>query len=228
MRTINNIRNMIAAKYTAGDFTGDTIEIIGDSFIADEPTIFGQLNEDYIKREFDWYLSESLNVYDIKGKVPPIWIAHSSKDGLINSNYGFLAFSPENGSQYLNAMMKLIKDEDSRQATMIYTRPSMHSDWNYDGMSDFVCTNTVQYLIRDNTLHTVVQMRSNDVVFGYRNDYAWQKNIQTQMYLDLKSMEYPELKLGPIVWNSASLHVYERHFPLIEKFISTGEFDVAL
>ena len=228
MRTISNIRKMLAAKYEAGEFSGDTIEIIGDSFIADEPTIFGKVNEDYIKREFDWYLSESLNVNDITGKTPPIWTAHATPDGLINSNYGFLAFSPENGSQYLNAMMKLIRDDESRQATMIYTRPSMHSDWDRDGMSDFVCTNTVQYLIRDNTLHTIVQMRSNDVVFGYRNDYAWQKHIQEQMHLDLKSMEYPELKLGPMIWNAASLHVYERHYPLIEKFIETGEFDVSL
>lgn len=224
MRSIQEIRWILANKYQAGEFTGDTIEVVGDSFLADEPTIFGKVNEDYVRREFDWYMSESLNVNDIEGKVPPIWKAHATEDGRINSNYGFLAFSPGNGSQYLNVMSKLIADRDSRQATMIYTRPSMHGDWNHDGMSDFVCTNTVQYLIRNDRLHAVVQMRSNDVVFGYRNDYAWQKHVQEQLYLDLKSLEYHELQMGEIVWNAASLHIYERHYPLLEKFIETGEF----
>ena len=40
MRSIQQIRWMLANKYEASDFTNDTIEIIGDSFIADEPTIF--------------------------------------------------------------------------------------------------------------------------------------------------------------------------------------------
>ena len=224
MRTIPELRDLLAKKYKRNDFTNDTIELIGESFIADEDTIFGKVNEDYVRRELDWYLSESLNVNDIEGKVPPIWKAHATPEGYINSNYGFLAFSPQNGAQYLNVFNKLMTDENTRQATMIYTRPSMHADWNHRGMSDFVCTNTVQYFIRNNKLETVVQMRSNDVVFGYRNDYAWQKHVRDQLYLDLKSMEYLDLEVGSIVWNAASLHVYERHYNLLEHYLETGEF----
>ena len=224
MRTIADIRRLLAGKYKQGDFVNGTVELIGESFLADEPTIFGKVNDDYVNRELRWYLSESLNVNDIEGKVPPIWKAHATPDGFINSNYGYLVFSANNGSQYLNVMTKLM-DETTRQATMIYTRPSMHADWNKDGMSDFVCTNTVQYFIRNNKLEVVVQMRSNDVVFGYRNDYAWQVYVRDQLLKDLRGLEYPRLQAGSIRWTAASLHVYERHYPLLENFIETGRFD---
>jgi thymidylate synthase len=106
---------------------------------------------------------------------------------------------------------------------MIYTRPSMHTEYSTAGMSDFICTNAVQYLIRDGALHTVVQMRSNDVVFGYRNDYAWQHYVSSSLlkqYNDRLYEESDEIVLGSITWQVGSLHVYERHFPMIEDYIS--------
>lgn len=224
MRTIPEIRQLLSEKYKRREIVNNTVELIGESFKADQDTIFGKVNEDYVRREFDWYMSESLNVFDIESPVPAIWKQHASAEGLINSNYGYLAFGAGNGNQYLNVFTKLMTDENTRQATMIYTRPSMHADWNRDGMSDFVCTNAVQYFIRNNKLETVVQMRSNDVVFGYRNDYAWQKHVRDQLYLDLKSMEYLTLEVGDIIWNASTLHVYDRHFHLLEKFIETGEY----
>ena len=67
---------------------------------------------------------------------------------------------------------------------MIYTRPSIWMEYNEDGKNDFICTNAVTYYIRDNYLQSVVQMRSNDVVFGYKNDYAWQLYVLEQMAKD--------------------------------------------
>jgi thymidylate synthase len=60
-------------------------------------------------------------------------------------------------------------------------------------------------------------MRSNDVVFGYRNDYAWQKHMADMMCHELK------VELGNIYWNVGSLHVYERHFNFIDTFIKEEE-----
>ena len=68
---------------------------------------------------------------------------------------------------------------------------------------------SVQYFIRDNSLIALVQMRSNDVVFGYKNDKAWQDNIHTILAKDLKRNK------GQMIWHAGSLHVYERHFSLI-------------
>ena len=98
---------------------------------------------------------------------------------------------------------------------MIYNRPSIQVEYDENGKNDFICTNAVTYYIRDNYLHCVVQMRSNDVIFGYRNDYAWQKEIQTRLHEDLNATGM-ELKLGQMMWQVQNLHVYERHFDLVK------------
>ena len=60
------------------------LEIINANFIADEPTIFGSPNENYIKRELEWYKSKSLNVNEIPGGAPTIWKQVADMDGWIN------------------------------------------------------------------------------------------------------------------------------------------------
>mgnify|MGYP006277829637 FL=1 len=98
---------------------------------------------------------------------------------------------------------------------MIYNRPTMHDDYNKGGMSDFMCTNAVQYLIRNNKLNALVYMRSNDAVFGYKNDYAWQKHLLEELVKDLRNEWLDDIQIGDIYWNVASLHVYERHFKFV-------------
>jgi thymidylate synthase len=215
MYAVSNIRRILAEKLANQDFVTDktgvkTVEILNASFIANEPAIFGTVNEDYVVRELDWYTSMSLNVNDIPGGPPAIWKMVATPEGLINSNYGWCIYTKANGQQYLNVVNQLKANPDSRRATMIYNRPSMHDDYNKDGMSDFMCTNTVQYLVRDGKVNALVYMRSNDAVFGYKNDFAWQKYVLESVCEDL------DLPIGDIYWNVASLHVYERHFNLIE------------
>ena len=194
------------------DKTGvKTIEMLGATFEADESMIFGEVNEDYIERELRWYESMSLYVEDIPGKTPVIWQQVASKHGKINSNYGWAIWHPKNYCQYKNVLEELSSSPNSRRAVMIYTRPSMWEDYNEDGMSDFMCTNAVQYMIRDGQLIAVVQMRSNDVVFGYRNDYAWQKYVADCLTDDLNLEKQPK-----IIWHVGNLHVYERHFDKVK------------
>jgi thymidylate synthase len=212
---VSNIRRILAEKLKNEDFVTDktgvkTVEVLNASFIANEPAIFGTVNEEYVARELEWYRSMSLNVNDIPGGPPAIWKMVATPEGLINSNYGWCIYSKDNGYQYLNVVNQLKANPDSRRATMIYNRPSMHDDYNKDGMSDFMCTNTVQYLVRDGKVNALVYMRSNDAVFGYKNDFAWQKYVLESVCEDL------DLPIGDIYWNVASLHVYERHFNLIE------------
>lgn len=215
MLKVSDIRQHFIDELAAGNFVTDktgvkTIEMIGATFEANEPTIFGEVNEDYIDRELEWYKSKSLNVNDIPGKVPAIWQQVADKDGFINSNYGWCIWSKDNGGQYWKVYNELSANPNSRRAVMIYTRPSMHEDYNRNGMSDFMCTNTVQYLIRDDTLIAVVQMRSNDVVFGYRNDFAWQNHVVKLMGAALG------IDKTKVIWHVGNLHVYERHFELVK------------
>lgn len=204
-----------------------TIEMIGASFIADEDSIFGEVNWDYVRREEEWYNSMSLNVNDIPGGAPAIWKAVADKTtGEINSNYGWCIYSPQNGitedsgegwmSQYKFAFQELRQNPESRRAMMIYTRPSMWLDYNKGGRSDFMCTNAVQYVIRHGAVHAIVQMRSNDAVFGYKNDRAWQQHVLEKITADLNVDRIEPLAVGNLYWNVGSLHVYSRHYSLVD------------
>jgi len=226
---VKDIRNLFLEEYKNKRFIQDktgstTIELIGISFLADEDRIFGEPNTDYIKRELDWYLSQSLNVNDINGIVPKIWKKVADPSGFINSNYGWMIFNKENGNQYENCLQELIKNKDSRRAVMIYTRPTMWIDYNKNGMSDFCCTENVQYFIRDGELIATPRLRSNDAIFGYKNDLAWQIFILNKLYDKLKCIY--NLNNKKIIWNSGSLHIYSSHYYLLEHFIKTGEINI--
>ena len=219
---VKDINALFQAKLLNEMFVVDktgvkTIEILNAAFEADEDFIVRPPNTEYITRELEWYESQSLDVNDIPGNTPAIWKAVSDKNDKINSNYGYLVHSEDNYSQYLSVLAELSDNPESRRANMIYTRPSIQMDAFSNGMSDFICTNNVQYFIRDGKLITSVYMRSNDAVFGYNNDFAWQKHVRDSLIDDLETDTYKRYLPGPIYWNVGSLHVYERHFKFVEE-----------
>lgn len=235
MDTIRKIRALFSRIYQEKIFVPDktgqkTIEILGAQFLADEETIFGIPNTQYITKEIGWYMSRSLSIYDIEPPIPKIWKSVASEDGLINSNYGYLMFDPQNYSQLDNCISELRKNPWSRRAVAIYIRPSIWNEYNRHGMSDFICTNTVQYFIRQSPnepdslrFFARVDMRSNDVWAGYRNDYAWQSFVFNYMFSALK-ITFLELKKGAIIWGCGSFHLYERNFDLVQHYIDTGDY----
>jgi thymidylate synthase len=231
---VSDIRNEFARLLAEKQFTtvnreasmtgltgNTTIEIVGASFVADEEAIFGEVNWDYVKREEQWYNSLSLNVNDIPGGAPAIWKAVADKDGFINSNYGAIIFSDWNGNQYENCLKELKQNPESRRAVMIYTRPTMWSEYNLNGRSDFICTNAVGYVIRNGALNAHVQMRSNDSIFGFRNDLAWQQHVLERLAAELN------VEVGKIYWTVTSLHIYARHYYLVDHFSKTGEIHIS-
>lgn len=228
--TVHEIRQEFVRLLNKQEFVIDksgvkTLEIINGNFIANQELIFGAVNHDYVKRELDWYKSESLNVDDIPGGAPQIWKQVADKNGFINSNYGWCIFSDENNNQFAHVATELEDRPDSRRATMIYTRPTMWGDHNKNGRSDFMCTNATQYLIRDGKVHAIVQMRSNDVVFGYRNDYAWHSYVLDELIAELANRG-KHYRRGTIHWNAGSLHIYERHFYLVHNYAKTGQLSI--
>lgn len=218
MNRVSDIRTKLIEKYKNEDFVIDktgvkTIELIGESFVVDEDWIIRPPNYGYIERELAWYKSQSLYVEDIPGQTPAIWKQVADKNGKINSNYGYLIWSEENGRQYEHVLDELRKNPNSRRAVMIYNRPTMHSDYCTDGMSDFICTYANDFLIRDGKLISHYLMRSNDAVFGANNDFAWARYVQQKLAHDL------DIAVGDLIWTASSLHVYEYHFCHIEKLI---------
>lgn len=214
---VKYIRETFKDKLKSGNFCIDktgvkTIEIIGASFIADEPSIFGVPSEEYINLELEWYRSGSTNINDIYGperEPPAAWQYAANTHGEINSNYGHIIYSDKYFNQYNNVINELKNNPDSRRAQLVYNRPSVWKEYNENGKSDFICTNAQTFYIRDGKLDMVSQMRSNDAVFGYKNDYAWAKYLMDDVAKDL------DLEVGELTWQVMNLHVYERHFKFL-------------
>ena len=178
----------------------------------------------YLLGEFIWYLSGSPNVQDIN-MYSKFWEAIAKEDGTVNSNYGTRIFGHSKlypFNQWNKVKELLQKDKDSRQAII---RINHADDYTYAN-HDVPCTLTLQFFIRKNALHLVVNMRSNDIWRGYCNDQFQFTMLQELMMLELREF-YPDLELGKYYHNAASMHIYEMHFEAAKKIIadkSTQEF----
>lgn len=195
------------------------LEKIGFSFCLNPKqwkinTDFKSSNISYIKKELKWYLSQSLSINGYVDDIK-IWKYTANKHGEINSNYGYLVFSEDNGSQFENAYKSLINDRYTRQAVIIYTRPEIHTEAFESDKKDFICTNLNHFFIRNNRLIMIYQMRSNDFIYGFFNDFAWACFLYRKMFRKLKKT-YKDLEYGYIQWNADSLHIYERHFDIFK------------
>jgi len=231
MLKTEDIKKLFIEKYKNKDFRtignavqqSKTIELQNIQFEVDKPWIIREPNYEYFNKEFKWYKSQSLNVNDIPNGAPKMWKACADKDGFINSNYGWMIWSKENGEQFNHCLEKLIEDPHTREACMIYNRPSMQEDYKKNGMHDFCCTYAVQCFLNEdeyNILHLkyIVYMRSNDAVFGFDNDALWHRNVQILLASKLAQDNAlnREIRIDPIIWNAGSLHIYERHFKFLE------------
>jgi thymidylate synthase len=175
-----------------------------------------ETNDLYVQNELLWYLSQDLNVRnDYVGHVK-IWQKVADADGFINSNYGWCVFSEENHRQYDHVVEELLLNPFSRRAEMIYNRPEMWEDYNKNGRSDFMCTDKVQVLIRNNKLIYHVHQRSCDLMFGFFNDFPWACYVYERLMVDLRKT-YPDLEYGYIDYVCDSIHVYERHFETLKQ-----------
>ena len=223
--TTIDIAKQLKSKYVNNDFRiignnvqqSNTVEIQGAHFIADKSWIIREPNFDYADRELEWYKTQSLNVNDIPKGAPKMWKMCATEDGRINSNYGWCILSEENCYQFEHCLNMLTNDIHTREACMIYNRPSMQKEYNKDNMHDFMCTFAVQCFLNEDVDGTLlldyqVFQRSCDAVFGYCNDYLWHAKVQEELANALCDTLDRAVYPNNIIYNCGSLHVYERHF----------------
>ena len=94
---------------------------------------------------------------------------------------------------------ELKKDPDSRRAVVVIHNST---DCNHE-TKDSACTLTWQFLIREGKLDMVVNMRSNDILWGTCLDIPAFGFIQEVMAYWL------EIPVGRYIHNAASLHYYD-------------------
>ena len=162
----------------------------------------------YLKNELKWYLKGSTTIEEIS-KYSSFWSTLSDSNGTINSNYGHIAFIDKfNGkSQYEWCVDSIKKDLNTRQALINYNQPKH----KYNNNKDFVCTIAQHFMVRNGFLDSTVFMRSNDLIYGLTYDVPW------FCLLMKKVAKECNLQLGTYRHYAASLHVYEKHFNIINE-----------
>ena len=198
-------------------------EIIDASIVICDPTMNLFVNDvrsvplKYLKDELKLYFSGTNSVEEF-GNASKFWRQLSTDNKTVNSAYGYLLFKKLNAhgkTQWQWMIDSLKADSDSRQALMYLGG----TDYQYDGVKDFVCTTSYHMFIRDNMLYMIVNRRSQDIFFGMTFDVPWELILMQCAVNELKKY-YPNLGLGRYHLHCGSLHLYERNIESISKMLT--------
>lgn len=163
--------------------------------------------------EFLWHLAGRNDASSIS-HFAPRW-ADFATDGVVPSScYGFKIFRSAEGesSQWHNVVDLLRSDPYTRRAVIsLYDgQDDLHSD-----ATDVACACTLQFFVRAGKLHMTTYMRSNDAIWGLPYDCFVFTMLQELLACQLG------YRLGEYVHFAASLHMYERHFSLVDRILNS-------
>lgn len=197
-----------------------TIELLNQTFEVNptKPVILSperKVSPYYLAGELMWYLTGSNSTKQI-AYYSKFWNKISDDGETNRSAYGYRMFhefednlgTGVNFNQFYKVIETLKADPTSRQAII-----SLYLPHNKE-TKDEICTLNLQFFIRDEKLHMIVNMRSNDIILGTANDIFMFSIIQQILAIKL------DVKVGKYYHNAASLHLYDRHFKQAEKIVS--------
>ena len=123
-------------------------------------------------------------------------------------------------NQISNLVDILRKDPNSTQAVVTIYSPT--KDQNLiSGTKDTPCTMYLQFFIRDNKLHTMCYMRSNDCLWG-----AYNINVVEWTFLQEIIANIFGVGVGEYTHNAGSFHYYVDKENRLEKIMKAPHFDV--
>lgn len=221
----NSIDDVVLALASApiDERTGNRV-LYSVDWVADRDSMIGQVNQDWVRRELDWFFRGSNKLEDMEEPVPALFKACGGHDGKVNSAYGHILFdkkaegiNPIYGSLFDRVVDTFFMEgKGTRHGVAIISDRDIHALAKHNGRNDFICTNALNFMIdADDQLHIIAQMRSMDAVFGYRADYSMWNALMEHM-LGFLEHDFPEVTRGNITFQVANLHVYPRHFQLLE------------
>jgi thymidylate synthase len=213
LKTTGNIVFSRGSKQLERNFTSIVIE---DPTQLNIEVPIRKFNKNYAIAEWLWYISTNPKVDNIS-KLASIWGDISDSFGEAESNYGSYIFSQdhnESNSQWDWVIEELIKDPDSRRATIVINQP-YHKGKN---PKDYPCTHYIHFFVRGGKLDMGISMRSNDAIFGFCNDVFTFSLFQQLMLNELNSRGM-NIELGKYYHSAGSFHVYERHFNMMNTIL---------
>lgn len=172
----------------------------------------------YAVAEMIWYWAGSNSLKWIN-KFSTFW-NHLSDDGeTCSSAYGYILQKKFKFNQIEKVVKELKKDEHSRRATIKINTPRLKEYGDVKDLSDTkdeFCTLSLQFLIRDNKLNMIVNMRSNDLWKGLPYDAVYFVSVMNQILDELHDV-YPKLEAGTYTHFVGSIHIYDNDMDKVEK-----------
>ncbi len=167
--------------------------------------------------EFLWYM-RGTNRLDIVQYYNKRYLQFSDDGKTLYGAYGPRIFRKNlsNGmSQWEMVYNKLKEDPDTRQAIIsIYAADDISAQ-----TLDVPCTCFIQYFIRDNKLNCIVNMRSNDIIWGTSYD-VFSFTMLQELLANLLHIE-----IGWYIHFTGSMHIYDRHLAMAEKMLANHNFE---
>ena len=184
---------------------GETKEILACKFTLTNPRARLGYHPD---RGFNLPFAIAETVFDVTGINNVDYLAAFNNKVRDYSDNGYFfhgAYGPRVGPN-LPQLIEELKNENSRRAVVsIYNTHDL-----FVNTKDVPCTLTLQFLIRENKLHMIVSMRSNDFFWGLQYDLFRFTMLQEVLANEL------EIDVGNYYHISGSMHVYEWHYELLD------------
>jgi thymidylate synthase len=189
------------------------VEVINHTAVIDmkHPVVLNKaraLSYKFMAAEAWWIQSGRRDVASISKYCKNI--ARFSDDGEVF----FGAYGPKIMDQLDYVIRSLIRDRDSRQAVLTIWRD------NPPLSKDIPCTVSMQWLIRDNLLVCISNMRSNDIWLGFPYDVFNFSMLSWHVLVELKrrSPEFSRVELGVLCANAGSRHFYVKDIEKTEDY----------
>lgn len=187
---------------------GISHELINANLVLKDPTrntmceCKRKMSMRYAIGELLWYNSRN----DSSAAIRPFstyWDKIADFGNKVNSNYGEKIHDYYDFDQWIYVKQLLTQYPNSRQAVM-HIKPPIDT-FTY-ASKDVPCTLTLQFLLRNNELDLIVNMRSNDVWLGLPYDVFNFTCMQMQMAMEL------HVGIGVYYHNAGSLHLYHKDY----------------
>ncbi len=162
--------------------------------------------------ELFWYLSKT-NDLDFMEYYLPGRYAKESDDGItVRSGYGERLFG-HNGNNQIHNIIELLRKKPTTRRAVIQLFDA--SDLSEDFKS-IPCTCTLQFIIRDNKLNLLANMRSNDAFIGLPHDVFAFTMLQEIIAHSVN------VNVGIYKHSVGSLHLYEENHEKAKAYLSEG------
>jgi thymidylate synthase len=165
--------------------------------------------------ELIWHITGSNDLKQIE-YYSKNWKEFSEDHRIIREScYGYKIFNSVDN--LWDSLVKELKNEPNSRRAVINLYDAKNTLGNE--LVDVACTTSFQFLVRDNQLDMITTMRSNDVIWGLPNDIFIFTMLQEMLSIELN------IELGKYYHSVGSLHMYERHFDIINRILRDSHYN---